>query len=229
MRNSKKKLANLLLQFILIFIAVFCSFLADDYRESLNYREFKRESLQGIYGNLKPDSISLYRNTQISQYVKKHGDALLKMTDKGLLTMDSAASCLEALLFGEIIISEASHYEAMKDAGKLTEIQNIKLRNSIIEYYEKDKKWIETFSSEIHRNRMFKFVDAVRPFIQLRENPEGLVSVKVIDKESMLQDPLWKNSLGEALALTKVKINAFQERKKNRRVLIGMIEKELEN
>lgn len=222
-----KKYSTLIVQFVFIFAAVFLSFLADDYREYLNTRAMERESLEGVYEDLKMDSLSIKRVIGVNMHIEKAGLKLLKMVDSGNIQADSAEVYFQSLLLGESYQSNKSHYEALKHSGSIQEIRNISLRNKLTDYYEQGINWISYFS-DLLIGRYFTFVNDIKPFLKIRPGSKRLYEVKLTDKNYMLNDPLWQNSLGETVGLVRVRISALQALSEEVDRLRQMIRQELD-
>ncbi|WP_296622001.1 hypothetical protein [Marivirga sp.] len=226
----QKKFTTILLESVFIFLAVFLSFLAEDYREEANLRSLEKESLEGIYQNMKSDSTEIKTTYNILSGIHLSGNLLLNMIDSGVLKKDSAEILFERLLIGYQSFSQNSHYEALKSSGNITEIKNTDLRNKLTNYYESDNKWIQLIS-EIYGGGHSKFVDDIKSFVRIRDSKSeySFLEVKIIDEERMKNDPVWKNSLGETMGLLKVRKSMLKERKQDIQFLRQMIREELSN
>lgn len=223
-----KKLPTILLESALIFLAVFLSFLADDYREEQNIREVEKESLVGIYEDLGMDSVQFLRNSNVLERIEKSGNKLLSKLDKGIIAKDSAEIYFQDLFLGELIVPNRSHYEALKNAGLIQEIENGNLRNSITNYYEQQLTWAGNFSV-VYQRRHFKFVDDVKPFLSIRTGQRQLYQVEILDEEYFKNDPVWKSSLGESLGLVIVEISTLKILNEEIGKLRNVIKVELDN
>src|SRR5215831_6657695 len=63
--TERKKFTHYLWEFLMLFLAVFCGFLAENFRERLVNKEKEKHYAESLYDDLKKDTIHL--STTISQ------------------------------------------------------------------------------------------------------------------------------------------------------------------
>ena len=73
-----------LFEFLMLFLAVFCGFLADNYRESLVNKEKERHYLQNMIVDLKADTADLNFDIYYQQLWYNHLDTALKIPPEQL-------------------------------------------------------------------------------------------------------------------------------------------------
>jgi hypothetical protein len=136
--TSRQKWTHYLWEFLMLFFAVFCGFLAENLRE--HQVEYKREKqyIESMLEDLKSDT------TTYSNYAKKNAE-IYTMIDSliRLMKSDKRKTQLNKIYFLARMItlkllihfSNKSTYEQMKSSGQLRLIGNRQSADSIHSYY----------------------------------------------------------------------------------------------
>jgi hypothetical protein len=158
----RKKFTHYLWEFLMLFLAVFCGFLAENYREHLIEHQREKQFARQLLDDLRADSGSFAkRNALMNARLKKHEafyqlmTAVQKPTDKQILD-----SCLPLIYTYPVLVTTGT-YNQMKASGGLRYIQNEKLLNALKKYYE--ILLPRTISAS--EGDMTYYADQINPFI----------------------------------------------------------------
>jgi len=139
--TPRKKWTHYFWEFLMLFLAVFCGFLAESYREHLVEKKREKEYMKEIVANLKYDSIRCSKNAN-------NNIALF-------LGMDSLRAELKKAVHGEInanalyyfvlqyagktnrAVFNTSAITELKNSGSLRLIENKKIVDGLADYYER--------------------------------------------------------------------------------------------
>jgi hypothetical protein len=135
--RGRKKFTHYLWEFLMLFLAVFCGFLAENYREHLVEHQREKEFAHQLLADLLSDSVFFTKKVEkMNLLLIKHKafyDLMTggkKPTDKEII-----AGCLPLLYLFDIEATTAT-YSQMKASGSLRYIKNEKLKNALQHYYE---------------------------------------------------------------------------------------------
>jgi hypothetical protein len=127
-------------EFLMLFLAVFCGFLAENYREHIVEREREKQYVESMIADLKSDQ----------QVLVQH----IVHLNEGILMMDTIVNILKApeqvsTHTGQLyylvrlaprlnpLSSNTRTYEQLKNSGNFRLIRNLASSNKIMAYYEK--------------------------------------------------------------------------------------------
>jgi hypothetical protein len=127
-------------EFLMLFLAVFCGFLAENYREHIVEREREKQYVESMIADLKSDQ----------QVLVQH----IVHLNEGILMMDTIVNILKApeqvsTHTGQLyylvrlaprlnpLSSNTRTYEQLKNSGNFRLIRNLVSSNKIMAYYEK--------------------------------------------------------------------------------------------
>jgi len=133
MKNGKKHLA----EFVLIFLAVFLGFLAENFRENLSDRSRERELISGMLRNLRADTANMSINILGNLTKEKSWDSLLHLRSEALsapsITNQFYRNFIGGAFIPLFIPSDASIVQ-LKEGGSLSLIENQIVVDSILDY-----------------------------------------------------------------------------------------------
>lgn len=135
--THKKKWSEYLLEFFMLFLAVFLGFIAENLRE--HYVEVQREKqfAKQLLVEIKGDAESyIYNAKNLEDYIQKHNKFSTLMTAPKPPTNSEVISSFYKLLFTHQVIMTSVTYSQMKSSGNLRYIHNQELISALQEYYE---------------------------------------------------------------------------------------------
>ncbi len=135
--HGKKNWKSYFWEFLMLFLAVFCGFLAENQREHIIENNREKQYMQSIYNDLKKDTAfnNKFRKT-LSVYYKRM-DSIQNMVNSRQYLADPNRFC--SLAFScrttAVFESQNSAYEQIKSSGNLRLIRKKGLSDSIANYY----------------------------------------------------------------------------------------------
>lgn len=186
-RIAWKRLA---LEFMAIFVAVFLSFLAEDYREYLGDRRDEVRLLRGLKQDLEVDTVFFGIGTiPTDSLASVAGEWLQANWNRSEPPSDSIAWALNGLYRGMAYAPARTEYEAARSSGRLDLIRNAELRRQINTHFEQThgvlgQVW--ALNWQFH----FAWADAIRPYVEFAPTFPAPI---VFATESFKQD-LWPNA-----------------------------------
>jgi hypothetical protein len=144
---EKKNFKEYFLEFLMIFLAVTMGFFAEQLRENFSQRSEEKEYIHSLYEDLTSDEQNLPGLLNWIQMDIDVSDSLKQLLNKaGLKTRANEAYVDLRFLIRQlgikIFVSERT-ISQLKNAGKMTLIQNKMVTDSILDYY----KSIETIAA----------------------------------------------------------------------------------
>ena len=135
--TPRKKWTHYLWEFLMLFLAVFCGFLAENQREHMVEHQREKQFARQVLADLRTDSLFFVkRMASMEKIMKMHKQFFQLMTgpvkpsDKDILS-----HCLPLLYAFDVQVTTAT-YDQMKTSGSLRYIQDEELRNTLQQYYE---------------------------------------------------------------------------------------------
>ena len=136
-------------EFLMLFLAVFCGFLAENQREHMVENIKEIQYIQSLYNDLKKDT--LFNNgfkTYLTQIYKRL-DSIQNMINSRQYLKDP--NSFYFLAFGTLNIkyfeSHTSAYEQLKSSGNLRLITSKQLSDSIVDYYSTIQERVKVLES----------------------------------------------------------------------------------
>ncbi len=124
-----------LLELFVVFFGVMAAFVLSSWRESRQNDTLQYDYLRSIYTDLQQDQESLDENVQLMMDHKRMLDKFLSDPGEGW-TSDSTSVVIANSLSLIEFMGKTSTYESMKFSGQLGLIDDVDLRNEIVDYYE---------------------------------------------------------------------------------------------
>lgn len=186
-------MGRLALEFAAIFIAVFLSFLAEDWREYLGERREEVRLLEGLIEDLDADTAySEVLAIPINDRAVRSGLWLQANWSRANLPKDSLDWALDGLHRGMPYASTRSEYEAAKNSGRLDLIQNRGLRRLINNHFEQTHGVLQQVS-DMNLQFHFEFVAAIRPHVVFDSEFEAPLDLRPEPSNATLGED-WPNS-----------------------------------
>jgi hypothetical protein len=139
--SARKKWTHYLWEFLMLFLAVFCGFLAENQREHIVEHRRVRESMQAVVENLKYDTVRCRVNAE-SNIVDGLGLDSLREELKKAIAGEVDGNKLYYLIlqytndFGQAIFNTSAISE-LKNSGSLRLVKNKKIVEAMADYYER--------------------------------------------------------------------------------------------
>jgi hypothetical protein len=137
--TPRKKWTHYFWEFLMLFLAVFCGFLAEYQLEHKIEKDREQQYIHNLLDDLEQDTILLERNIEVFKERINWNDTLMRLlyspdikahgSDLYYLARNASRSV-------RLAIHDAT-YQQMKHSGGLRLVRNQKTANSIVEYYNR--------------------------------------------------------------------------------------------
>ncbi|MCS4435237.1 hypothetical protein [Aquiflexum gelatinilyticum] len=155
---KKKNWRSYAKEFFMLFLAVFCGFLAENYRESLSANKIEKEYILSLIEDLKTDTtnLSLYISFRKEKSVLMDSLADMMLSDNRSL-MGNQIYFLARQVFNEqaFIYSDGT-IQQLKNAGNLRLLQKRNIVNELLTYEKKVKVLEEWYENDNRTKTTFR-------------------------------------------------------------------------
>lgn len=185
---KKKNWKSYFKDFFMLFLAVFCGFLAENYRESLSAQKIEKEYILSLIEDLKTDT------TNLSGYIDFRREKSVLMDSLAEMMLSDNRNFLGNQIYflaRQVFNEQAFFYsdgtiQQLKNAGNLRLLRKRKVVNALLTYEKKVKvlgEWDEndnrtksTFremgGKVFHSSELNKTMDSAMKFIVPTSNPQ---------------------------------------------------------
>jgi hypothetical protein len=139
--TSKKNWASYFKEFFMLFLAVFCGFLAENYRESLSAKKIEKEYILSLIEDLKTDT------TNLSRYIsfRKEKSVLMDSLAGMILSQERSLLGNQIYFLARQVFNEQAFFysdgtmQQLKNAGNLRLLRKRNVVNALLTYEKKVK------------------------------------------------------------------------------------------
>ena len=137
----KKKWSEYLLEFFMLFFAVFLGFVAENIRENRVNSEIEKRNIESFISNLKKDSINLARVTKNFQMTLDDIDSLSKVPGEFSDTsfQKDFFHFATRLIYLDSFDPDESAFQQMQSSGSLRLIKHANVTDSILKYHAENE------------------------------------------------------------------------------------------
>lgn len=135
--THKKKWGEYLLEFFMLFLAVFLGFVAENIRESIHDREVEKTNIESLLKNLRDDNLNLEQSRIVNEKRIVLTDSLLNLKNSNLSDADFNQHLLYydlKLGYNNYFQSNQSVFDQMQSSGTLRLISHTGTLDSILRY-----------------------------------------------------------------------------------------------
>lgn len=213
-------------EFFMLFLAVFCGFLAENYRESLSAQKIEKEYILSLVEDLKTDTtnLSLYISFRKEKSVLMDSLAGMMLSEERSL-MGNQIYFLARQVFNEqaFIYSDGT-IQQLKNAGNLRLLRNRNVVNELLKY-EKKVKVLEDWDENDNRTKstfremggkvfnsteLNKTMDANMKFVMPTTNPQLITDdFRIINEIAFQIHFLSKMTKGNSLRAESLRSDAI--------------------
>jgi hypothetical protein len=151
---SKKNWKSYFKEFFMLFLAVFCGFLAENYRESLSAKKIEKEYILSLIEDLKTDT------TNLSVYIsfRKEKSVLMDSLAEMMLSKDRNLFGNQIYFLARQVFNDQSFFysdgtiQQLKNAGNLRLLRKRNVVNALLTY-EKKVKVLEEWDENDHKTK----------------------------------------------------------------------------
>ena len=196
--TERKKFTHYLWEFLMLFLAVFCGFLTENFREHEINKGIERNNMKSLVRNLLEDSNLLVRSIKVNEGRFNYLDSLIYLKNKKIPDDRFQKEFIFYMLkLGNIdyFVSNQSTFKQMQSSGTLRLISNPSVLDSILNYensYERVKRQEGICSS--WWNKSIEEVSSIIDLTPLAHMvPTTLGEIKIDDLENIDASDVSKN------------------------------------
>jgi hypothetical protein len=196
-----KKPWEYLFEFLMIFFAVFCGFIADNWREQLSEHKREKTFIKSIVEDLKSDTLESNMIIERLKIINKGLDSvLIELSSPGVLENSNNVFRLWTKNMGlEVFVSNDRTIQQLKSSGELRLIRNKAVSDRIMKYDQTLKKYYTQSNLMYNAMTNMTYYSQLFDFINLNKNQNIPVPLTEQGKKSLNQAyanlDLWNRGL----------------------------------
>lgn len=212
-------------EFFMLFLAVFCGFLAENYRENLSNKKIEKGYIESMIQDLQADTSNLQSYIKLRVEKRQMLDSLtfLLTTDAHKQFGNSTYYFARHIFHGDPFVHTDGTILQLKNAGNLRFITKENIVSALLGYEKKVKElaeWDETDTRSrttfreiggtvFHSDAFYKTMDNTLSFVRPIDNPQLLTDeLSVINNVSFQIQYMSTITFGNTLRARKLKENA---------------------
>ena len=162
-RAPGKKIWHYFFEFLMLFLAVFCGFIAENWREQMREHQREKEFIRSIVEDIKSDTLHSNRTLLQLKRIKAGTDSVLILLSSPEIINNSNDACrLWTKNLGlEVFVSNDRTIQQLKSSGELRLIRNKAVSDRIMDYEQTLKKY------DTQSNLMYSAVLEVTNYTQI--------------------------------------------------------------
>ncbi|HET6224973.1 MAG TPA: hypothetical protein VFF27_01750 [Bacteroidia bacterium] len=139
--THKKKWTEYLLEFLMLFLAVFLGFIAENLREISVEKHRAKEYMHSLIEDLEADTSNIQSTISLAEVIKNQTENLVELINNGLDKSEIAQLYRLNLITGKVVqVSfEDRTSSQLKNSGSLRMVKNSTIADSIRSYWENTK------------------------------------------------------------------------------------------
>ncbi len=188
-----KKAWHYLFEFIMLFLAVFAGFVAENWREKLQEHQREKEFIHSIVEDIKSDTMQSNKTIQQLRTINKGIDSvLIALSSSDISSNSNNAYKLWTESLGlEVFVSNDRTIQQLKNSGELRLIRNKAVSDSIMYYDQTLKKYYAQSNLMYSALRDMTNYSQLFDFIKLNKNEH--IPVPLTDQGKKLLNPAYAN------------------------------------
>src|SRR5215203_1235980 len=135
--TARKKWTHYFWEFVMLFLAVFCGFLAEYQLEHKIEKDRAKEFAVMLISDLQKDTAAIKFHIKFRETIYKNADSLMNLLKYGSLESDPDRSATYFAIINDRRVLEASRgtIDQLKHSGSLRYFKNQQVTNELITYY----------------------------------------------------------------------------------------------
>jgi hypothetical protein len=198
---SVKKIRTYLFEFLMLFLAVFCGFIADNWREKLSEHQREKIFINSIVEDIKSDTLQS-RNI-IERLKVMHGgidSVLIALSSPEVIRNSNHVYRLWTKNMGlEVFVSNDRTIQQLKSSGELRLIRNRSVSDRIMKYDQTLKKYYTQSNLMYSAITNMTYYSQLFDFISLNKDTQDPIPLTEEGKRSLNQAyshlDLWNRGL----------------------------------
>jgi hypothetical protein len=150
--SHKKKWSEYIIEFVLLFLAVFLGFIAENIREHVGEQNRAKEFSASLVRDLQSDTIAINNQIKTSRFYIAVSDSLLQLSKTKLDGRNAAQFSFYSRFayWTQTVSWNRSTFEQIKNSGSLRYFTNVDLMKKLLEY----NAIVNTINSEGENNKI---------------------------------------------------------------------------
>ena len=200
-RAPEKKIWHYLFEFLMLFLAVFCGFIAENWRVQLSEHQREKEFIHSILEDIKSDTLESNLILMKLKRISAGIDSVLNLlSSPEIIENSNEAYRLWTKNLGlEVFVSNDRTIQQLKNSGELRLIRNKAVSDRIMEYDQTLKQYYVQSNLMYSALRDMTNYSQLFDFISLNKNPSIPVPLTEQGKKSLNQAyanlQLWNRGL----------------------------------
>ena len=193
--THKKQWGEYLLEFVMLFLAVYLGFVAENYRETLSERHHEKQYMESMLTDLREDTTEIKKSITSAMKTMAYEDSVIYYLYKSPPVDTLPASFLDfdghALLRLNVVFNEATAQQ-LKNSGNMRLIENTSLARKISIYWNQQQNAkISLDRYLIYRNRGREAAENLYAFSEFDLVDAGLIKSLPHGKVIQSNHVLW--------------------------------------
>lgn len=236
--EGKKKWKSYFWEFLMLFLAVFCGYLAESYHTHSVNKDIEKLNMELVVDNLRDDVGKFNSNILYQEQKVKILDTLISfrnITNADTLNSQTFGFLFSKSIYNPVFTSNTAAIDQMKSSGSLRLVKNKEILESIFQYVSmsnllatdrdrlnnSDDLWIENASALLDMqylasSRKLTFLDNMTPL-----KPQGVLQGNQQSVRQFFNRAIIRKSILEVLLLPRM-----HAQQKNAERLIELLKKE---
>lgn len=198
----RKEIKTYLFEFLMLFLAVFCGFIADNLREKLSEHQREKIFIRSIVEDIKSDTLESNKIIVRLKSMKEGIDSVLsELSSSDIVVNSNNLYRLWSRNMGlEVFVSNDRTIQQLKSSGELRLIRNIPVSDRIMKYDQTLKRYYTQSNLMYSAMSNMTYYSHVFDFIKLNKNHNVPIPLTEEGKKSLNQAygnlDLWNRGLG---------------------------------
>jgi hypothetical protein len=154
-----------LTEFLVIFIGITLSLMADDWRQSQEEKRRERSALTEMMADLQTDSLDLETMLRSARRWDAAAVWVLRNVDRRDVPEDSVRAGLRPFFFTALYQPIRSAYTGLRSSGQLWLIRDESIRRLVVDYYEVSQPYMLQFTEGAEPSYHLPFLEASRELV----------------------------------------------------------------
>jgi hypothetical protein len=200
--EPRKKVKTYLFEFLMLFLAVFCGFVADNFREKLSEHQREKIFIRSIVEDIKSDTLESNKIIVRLKSMKVGIDSVLsELSSSHVVANSNNLYRLWSRNMGlEVFVSNDRTIQQLKSSGELRLIRNIPVSDRIMKYDQTLKRYYTQSNLMYSAMSNMTYYSHIFDFIKLNKNHNVPIPLTEEGKKSLNQAygnlDLWNRGLG---------------------------------
>jgi|WetSurSiteA1Bulk_404760.scaffolds.fasta_scaffold00405_8 hypothetical protein len=217
LKSFRKKIKDHIFDFVLLFLAVFCGFMADNWRETLSEHQREKTFIRSIVEDVISDTLESNRTLNRLKMMNTGIDSVLValLNPETIENSNNVFKLWTRNLGLEVFVSNDRTIQQLKSSGELRLIRKKEVSDRIMKYDQTLKRYYTQSNLMYNALTNLTYYSQLFDFISLSKDGKGPVPLTELGKASLNQAYahlyLWNRGLEGLLSYLEVVNNEGKE------------------